>query len=165
MLGNDDLRFACITHFLHLLYLSFDSLDLTLHFDIFSKIIFDSFWVLSWFSLSGLWHFDSNLPFAFDRKLKLDFFSLVWIWSWDSMQSWILELILLTFAFHEQKIFPLCEPGEIPWFAERVNWSQSVAPNDEQFNCLFQLTAFDFSCFFLQMKNGIPERNEARRIF
>ena len=58
MMGSDDLRcLACITHFLHLLYLSFDSLDLTLHFDIFSKIFFDSFWVLSWFSLSGLWAF------------------------------------------------------------------------------------------------------------
>ena len=69
--------------------------------------------------------------------------SLVW-------EFWIYAVCNFC-AFHTlflQAFFiPLCEPGEISWFAERANWFQPVSFNDE--SIFLSVCLFNFICFWL----------------
>ena len=74
-----------------------------------------------------------DFQFGLNLEFEIEFMQFdFWIyafWHFAFMIKWI-------------KFFPLCEPGEIPWFAERVNWSQSVALNDEFLLLFIILSAF-----------------------
>ena len=81
-------------------------------------------------------HFDIKLQIGFSFQLGLNCAVCLRFLNLCSLALCIFSQLCI----HDQiKFFPLCEPGEIPWFAERVNWSQSMALSDE-----FLLSVFNY---------------------
>ena len=117
---------ACITHYFCIFIFLWQLwIWLCIFLWYLGQIFFDS--------LGRLFVFDSRLHFwLLIESGNLDF-QFGWTWTMQ-FELWILCIL---HSWIKMKFFPLCEPGEIPWFAERVSWSQSVALNDD---CKFYLS-------------------------
>ena len=135
---------------------------------------FCAFWYLS--KSSSLIALSSLLDscFIFGRKLSLDlWFGLAVCFVTCCLRFELYAILtILNCAFFKlvhsilaNKLVPLCEPGEIPWFAERVNWSQSVALNDDcnlSFIILSSIWLFLFFCRW-KMEHRSEAKNEEIR--
>ena len=144
-LGNDEMNYvACtcglILHFMSSLHICISLLTASCTFvSLISLISLAAFWIVwdLWFSLD-LW---LGHPVCFEICSMLTNFAF---------------FPLCAFQVSKQTFIPLCEPGEIPWFAERTNWSQSVALNDEPYFYLslsFIYLLLTFLSLLLQIKN------------